>query len=240
MAAQMQEAPIPDHLLTLTTRDDRAQVVVDALARHATQPLERPHVPFEERLDRHVEREERRLRARVRKRGNQRVNATLAAGEPRPGRHLRPLELQHLPRPVAGPLRRPHSRRPKLTQPPLDQIHRTHVAVLVAQQLGRPRRLDLRPLLEQTTQHRLERIELRGRRRSPITQRLLAPRQPGNRALLQQFIEAVRLAGARCTSEDASLFSRAATRSRRSLAGPGSAPVVAVRSEGGFTGSYFI
>ena len=88
---------------------------------------------------------------------------------------------QHLTRPIAGPLRRPRSRRPKLTQPPRDQISRAVVAVLVAQQLGHPGCLDLRPLLEQTTQHRLERIELRGRRRSPITRRLLAPRQPGNR-----------------------------------------------------------
>jgi hypothetical protein len=47
LAAQVQEAPIPDHLVLLATGDDRAQVVVDALARHALEPLERAHVTLE-------------------------------------------------------------------------------------------------------------------------------------------------------------------------------------------------
>jgi hypothetical protein len=138
-------------------------------------------MPFEKRLERHLQREERRLRARVRQRRDQRVDAPLAAGEPRPRRQLRPVQLQHLTRPVARPLRRTHARRPQLAQPPLDQIDRAVVAVLVAQQLGRSRRLDLRPVLKHAAQHRLERVELRRRRRPPVARRLLAPRQPGDR-----------------------------------------------------------
>jgi hypothetical protein len=112
MAAQVQEAAIPNHLVAVAAGDNRAQVVVDALARHPTQPLERAHVPLKKRLDRHLQREERRLRARVRQARDQRVHPPLTSGHQRSGRHLAPVELQHLPRPVAGPLRRPHRRRP--------------------------------------------------------------------------------------------------------------------------------
>ena len=66
VAAQVQEARIPDDLVALAAGDDRAQVVVDALARHALQPLEGARVPLQKRLDRHLEREEGGLRARVR------------------------------------------------------------------------------------------------------------------------------------------------------------------------------
>ena len=81
-ATQVQEARVPDDLVALTAGDDRAQVVVDALARDALQPLERAGVAFEERLDRHLERKERGLRTRVRKRGNQRVDTPLPPRDP--------------------------------------------------------------------------------------------------------------------------------------------------------------
>jgi hypothetical protein len=51
-------------------------------------------------------------------------------------------------------------------QPTFDQINRAIEAVLVAQKLGRPRRLDLPPLPKQAAQHRVERIQLRGRPRA--------------------------------------------------------------------------
>jgi len=54
VAAQMQEALIPDDLLPLAPGDDRAQVVVDALARHAAEKLEGAHVPLEKRLQRQI------------------------------------------------------------------------------------------------------------------------------------------------------------------------------------------
>jgi hypothetical protein len=57
----------------------------------------------------------------------------LATGEPRPGRHLRPVKLQHLPRPITGPLRRPHRRRPQRLQARLHQPQRARVAVVRAQ-----------------------------------------------------------------------------------------------------------
>src|SRR5207249_8091875 len=50
----------------LAAGDDRAQVVIDAFARHALQPLERARMPLEKRFDRHLERKEDGLRARVR------------------------------------------------------------------------------------------------------------------------------------------------------------------------------
>jgi hypothetical protein len=79
VAAQPQEAPIPDHFVALAAGDDRSQVVVDALACDATEPVEDARVPLEERLDRHIQREERRLRTRVRRLPDQRVDAQLAA-----------------------------------------------------------------------------------------------------------------------------------------------------------------
>jgi len=122
VAAQVQEARIPDHLLARASSNDRAQVVVHALARHALEPLEGARVTLEEGLDRHLEGEEGRLRARVGQRGDERIHAPLAAGELRPGRHLRPVQLHDLPRPVARPLRRPHHRRAQLAQPTADDV----------------------------------------------------------------------------------------------------------------------
>jgi hypothetical protein len=181
VAAQVQEARRPHDPVALAAGDRGAQVVVDALARHTAQPPEGAHMPLEKRLGRHLEAEERRLRTRVGQRADERVHASLTTGECRSRRHLRPVQLQHLPRPVAGPLRRPDRARPQLPQPPLHQINRAVVAVLVAQKLGRARRLDLRPLSDQPPQHRHERIQLRARRRSPIPRRLHAPCQPGDR-----------------------------------------------------------
>jgi hypothetical protein len=63
----------------------------------------------------------------------------------------------------------------------LDQVDRPLVAVLLAQELRRPRRLDLRPLLEQPPQDPLEGVELGIRRRPPVAGRLHAPRQPRHR-----------------------------------------------------------
>src|SRR6266536_2908846 len=55
------------------------------------------------------------------------------------------------------------------------------VAVVVAQDLRQPRRLDLRPLLQQPPQQRLQRIQLRPRRRPPIPRRLVARQKPRDR-----------------------------------------------------------
>jgi hypothetical protein len=181
VAAQVQEAVIPDDLVALAAGDDRTQVVVDALARHTLQPLERTGMSLQEGLDRHLEREERGLRTRVRERGNKRVHPPLPASDLRPRRHLGPVQLHHLPRPVAGPLRRPHLAWTKLAQPTPHDVDRADIAVL-AQHLGRPRRLDLRPLLNQPPQHGLEAIEARASRRTPVARRLLASEHPGDGA----------------------------------------------------------
>ena len=79
VAAQVVEAPVPADRVALAAGDDRAQVVVDALARRASEPVEQRHVALEERLERHVEREVRRLGAGEGERPDQRVDAALAA-----------------------------------------------------------------------------------------------------------------------------------------------------------------
>ena len=61
VAAQVPEALVPVHAVALATGDDRAQVVLDALARDAPEPVEEEHVALEKRLRHHVEREVRRL-----------------------------------------------------------------------------------------------------------------------------------------------------------------------------------
>ena len=109
VAAQVREPRIPADLVVLAAGHGRAQIVVDALARHPAQPVEGAGVALKERLEPQVEAEERRLRARERQRDDQRVDAPLPAGDPRPARHLGPVELHHLPRPIPGPLRRPHA-----------------------------------------------------------------------------------------------------------------------------------
>ena len=55
VAAQVQEARVPVDTSLLAPGDDRAQVVVDALARHTAEPVEEPHVALQERLGGHVE-----------------------------------------------------------------------------------------------------------------------------------------------------------------------------------------
>src|SRR5215208_7029083 len=77
VAPQRDKAAVPGDLVAVATRDDRAQIVVDALARDAAQPLQRPNMPFQERLGTEVEAEVRRLRARERQAGDQRVDAPL-------------------------------------------------------------------------------------------------------------------------------------------------------------------
>jgi hypothetical protein len=181
VAAQVQEPRVPVHDVAFAPCDDRAQVVVDALARGAAEPLEQPRMALEKRLERHVEREVRRLRARVGQRADQRVDAPLAPGDPWPGRHLRPVELEHLAGAVAGALRRPLGRRPQLAQAAIDDADRAVVAAL-AQELGHPRRLDLRPLLEHTPQERLKRVELRALARAAVARRLIRVEQAADRA----------------------------------------------------------
>jgi hypothetical protein len=182
VAAQVQEASIPDHLVPLAAGDDRAKVVVAHSRGTPSSHSNARAWPLEKRLDRHVEAKEGGLRARVGQAGDERVDAPLPTGHPRPRRQLRPVKLLHLPRPVASALRRPHRPRPQLAQPPAHEIDRPRVAVVGARQLRRPRRLDLRPLLEQPPQHRLEPIQLRAGRRAPIARRLLTRRQPRDRA----------------------------------------------------------
>ena len=65
--------------------------------------------------------------------------------------------------------------------PLADQIDRAHIAVVVAQDLRHPRRLDLRPPLQQPADHRLQRIQHRARRRALITRRLARLGQPLDR-----------------------------------------------------------
>jgi hypothetical protein len=177
VAAQLREPLVPvDHVApavdALAARDGRAQVVIDALARDTAEPLECADMPLQEGLDRRVEGEVRGRRPRERQREHQRVNAPLPAGDPRPRRHLGPIDLQHLPRPIARPLRRPLRPRPQQRQAPADQIDRPRVAMLVAQDLRHPRRLDVLPVGDQPAKHRLERVEHRPRRRPRIARRL--------------------------------------------------------------------
>ena len=87
VAAQVQEARIPDDLIVLAAGNDRTQVVVDTLARHPAQPLERTHMPLQEGIEvPPLETEERRLRTRIGQRRNQRVDAPLTAKQLRPNR----------------------------------------------------------------------------------------------------------------------------------------------------------
>ncbi len=51
-------------------------------------------------------------------------------------------------------------------------------AVLETQDLGDSRRLDLRPLLDEPAQDRLEGVELRAERRAAIVRRLVAASKP--------------------------------------------------------------
>jgi hypothetical protein len=169
----VQETRIPTDLVALAASDDRAQVVVDTLARDTREPIEDAHVALEKRLGRHVEGEARRLGARIGQRAEQRVDPALAARDLRPRRQLQPVELQHLAGAVTGPLSRAPGRRTQLAQPSLDQIDRALVAVAVAQHVSHPRRLDLGPLLERRPDHRLESIELRALRRASVSGRLL-------------------------------------------------------------------
>jgi hypothetical protein len=184
VAAQVEEAPVPMDDVALAAGDDRAQVVVDALARDPAEPVEDPHVALQKRLERHVEAEVRRLRARVGQRAHQRVDASLATGDLGPARQLRPVELEDLAGAIAGPLGGPDAQRAQPLQAPAHQVDRARVAVVGAQDLGHPRRLDRRPLLEQPKQHRLERIEHRALRPPAVTRRLIALEQPPDGAAI--------------------------------------------------------
>ena len=100
VAPEREEPLVPRDLVAVAARDRRAQVVVDALARDPAEPVEDPDVTLQEALAGQIEAEMRGLRARVGQRGHQRVDPALASGDPRTGRHLAPVELQHLPRPI--------------------------------------------------------------------------------------------------------------------------------------------
>jgi hypothetical protein len=130
---------------------------------------------------RHVERELRRRRPGERQRADQRINAALPTGDPRPGRHLGPIDLQHLPRPIAGLLRRPLRAWPQSREPLADQIDRPAVAVVIAQDLRHPRRLDVRPIRQQPTHDRFQGIQDRTRRRPRIPRPLRRLDQPLHR-----------------------------------------------------------
>ena len=56
--------------------------------------------------------------------------------------------------------------------------------VLAAQDLSDPRRLDLRPLLDQLAQYRLKQVELRAERSTAIARRLIAASKPYHRAAI--------------------------------------------------------
>ncbi len=124
VAAQLREAVVPGDLVALAAGDRGAQVVVDALAGDAAEPLEGVDVALDERLDGHVEAEVGGRGAGVGQRADQGVDAALAAGDLRPGRHLGPVDLHHLGRSVAGPLRGALARRAELGEPLSDQVDR--------------------------------------------------------------------------------------------------------------------
>ena len=119
---------------------------------------------LDERLDGQIEAEVGGRGSRVGERADQGIDAALATVDPRPGRHLGPVDLHHLSGPVAGALGRTLGAWTDRRQALSDQVDRALVAVLVAEQLGHPRRLDLGPFGDQLADHRLERIEHRARR----------------------------------------------------------------------------
>lgn len=97
--------------------------------------------PNRRRAPAHLEREVGGLGARVGQRREERVDAALAPADPGPARHLGPVELHYLGRPVAGALRRALGARPQLAQPAHHQVDRALVAV-AAEDLGRDPVLD--------------------------------------------------------------------------------------------------
>jgi hypothetical protein len=123
----------------------------------------------------------RRRRPRERQTADQRVDPALAPGDPRPRRHLRPIDLQHLPGPIARALRGPNLSRPQHRHPLADEVNRAAIAVVIAQDLGHARRLDDRPVGQQPADHRLQRIEHRARRRTLVARRLARLGQPLDR-----------------------------------------------------------
>ena len=121
VAPEREEPLVPRDLVALASRDRRAQVVIDALANHPAQPVKDPDVTLEKALSRQVEAEVRRLRPRIGQRRDQRIDPALTTGELRSCRHLTPVELQHLARAIARPLRRPDLPRTKYREPLADQ-----------------------------------------------------------------------------------------------------------------------
>jgi len=141
-------------------------------------------VSLEEGLERQVKAEVRGLGTRVGQRRHQRVDAALAPRDRRPRRHLGPVELQHLSGPIARALRRAHACRAQAAQVLAHESLGAAEAVLEAQDLGDPRRLDLRPLLDELAQNRLEQVELRAEPSAAIVRRLVAASEPYHRAAI--------------------------------------------------------
>jgi hypothetical protein len=178
VAAQVEEAPVPVHDLALAAGDDRAQVVVDAFARDAAEPVEDAHVALEERLAGHVEAEVRRLGGRAGQRPEQRVDAPFAARDPGPSGQLEPVELQHLARAVGSALGGALAWSAQLAQAALDDVDRALVAVVVAQDVGHARRLDVGALRERRADHRLEAVDPRAQGGAPVGRRLVGLKHP--------------------------------------------------------------
>jgi hypothetical protein len=182
VTAEVQEPRIPaDHLAAVALGDRGPEVVIDALARDATEPVKHPDMPLQERLDGHVKAEVRGLRAAERQRRHQRIDPTLNPADPRTGRHLTPIKLHHLTRAISRPLRRTLLPRTQRRQLATDQINRPLIVMLVAQHLGQSGRLDLRPLPQHPVDHRHQPIQLRPRRRSHIPRRRIGRQRPRDR-----------------------------------------------------------
>ena len=63
VAPEREEPLVPRDLVALSASDRRAQVVIDALADDAAEPVEDPNMPLQKALGREIEAEVRRLRA---------------------------------------------------------------------------------------------------------------------------------------------------------------------------------
>ena len=139
---------------------------------------------LQERLHAEIEREVGGLGARVGQRDDEGVDPPLPPGQARAALHLGPVDLGHLGRGIAGALGRAHGPRAKLGQAPAHDPLGTGVAV-VAQQLGHPWRMDLRPLGEHRAHHGLEGIERGAGGRPAVARRLGGDRQARHRAPIQ-------------------------------------------------------
>ena len=134
----------------VAARDDRAQVVrTRTRAGHRRATPAPGHGP-PETSPRQIKAEVGRRSAPERQARDQRVDGPLTAGDLRSRRRLGPIELQHLPRPIAGRLHRPHLARAHPRQALLDQVDRPRIAVVLRRISVTRGALNLRPLPQQT------------------------------------------------------------------------------------------